>query len=672
MKRFATTLMLALAICQPVMAVEYLKQSTAVTLKIGPFVDETDGKTAETALTLSQADFRLSKNGGDFAQKNESTSGTHDEIGYYDVPVNTTDTGTLGRLLVAVHESGALPVWKEYMVLPANTYDSLVSGSDALNADVDEWNGTAIPGVDTAGYPKVTIKDGTGTGEIDTSSGLVKALDPARRLIFVSSAGNDSNDGLSPSTAKLTLNGAAAVAAAGDRVYVFNGTYSGQATWGVNGCLIEGQSRTGVVITHNTDTTMTVSSTNKLTLRNLTITASVESGANEGVGLVAHNTTFLHVENCAINGHFDAAQFNGSVNLYVAECTITGSYDALNATDVQGVFERNKFVSTTTSNTTAGSKSAFRCPAASNATQSITLRDNDFVVLQIVSNNTGDLIACAAQGNLNFEGNNRFQTASFDADFSGDMIGLRVGDQTNAAYCRINSASFLQSTVGSNNIYNIQAQSASSKIDVANNPLTAYTLNGSGTINYIAPTATSINSAVVAGTVGTNQTTLLSRLSATRAGYLDNLSAGPVAQASALDTVDNYLDTEIAAIASSIAAVVTATTPIAAFDVDDRYTWRPGSTADKADRVITVSRNFAGPLAAEMPLNEFGAIESVTSVAITGAATPTATNLRKSGNGREAIFNVPSLTTAGTYTVLITVETVDEGTVPMTCKLIVR
>ena len=41
----------------------YLKQSTAATLALGPFVDATDGVTAETGLTISQADVRLSKNG---------------------------------------------------------------------------------------------------------------------------------------------------------------------------------------------------------------------------------------------------------------------------------------------------------------------------------------------------------------------------------------------------------------------------------------------------------------------------------------------------------------------------------------------------------------------------------------------------------------------------------
>lgn len=42
-----------------------------------------------------------------------------------------------------------------------------------VRVNVTAWNGTAVPTEDTAGYPKVTIKDGTGTGEIDTTSGKV-------------------------------------------------------------------------------------------------------------------------------------------------------------------------------------------------------------------------------------------------------------------------------------------------------------------------------------------------------------------------------------------------------------------------------------------------------------------------------------------------------------------
>jgi len=95
-----------------------LKQSTAATVKLGPFVDDADGRTAETGLTISQADVRLSKNGGDFAAKNEASSATHDENGYYDVSLDATDTGTLGRLKVAISEAGTLAVWQDFMVVP--------------------------------------------------------------------------------------------------------------------------------------------------------------------------------------------------------------------------------------------------------------------------------------------------------------------------------------------------------------------------------------------------------------------------------------------------------------------------------------------------------------------------------------------------------------------------
>lgn len=141
---------------------QFLKQSTAITLKIGPFLDDTDGKTAETGLTITQADIRLSKNGGDLAQKNESTSCTHDELGIYGCPVDTTDTGTLGRLQLWVHKSGALPVWHEYMILSANTYDSLF-GSDQLEVDLLQIGGITQSATDLkdfadSGYDPSTHK----------------------------------------------------------------------------------------------------------------------------------------------------------------------------------------------------------------------------------------------------------------------------------------------------------------------------------------------------------------------------------------------------------------------------------------------------------------------------------------------------------------------------------
>src|SRR3990167_8462250 len=140
----------------------WLRQSTAVTVKMGPFVDSVDGNTQETGLTISQADIRLSKNGGAYAQTNNAAGATHDEKGNYGVPLDTTDTNTLGALRVHIHESGALAVWQDFMVVPANVWDSLY-GSDNLQVDVTKWLDGTIPAVNVTGVPLVDAKYLLGT-----------------------------------------------------------------------------------------------------------------------------------------------------------------------------------------------------------------------------------------------------------------------------------------------------------------------------------------------------------------------------------------------------------------------------------------------------------------------------------------------------------------------------
>ena len=139
-----------------------LKQSTSATLQIGPFLDDADGKTAEAALTISQADVRLTKNGANIAQKNEATSCTYDEVGMYSCPIDATDTNTLGSLQLIVVEAGALPVWHDYMVVTANVYDTLCS-TDLFQSDLTQIGGVAQSATDLkdfadAGYDPATNK----------------------------------------------------------------------------------------------------------------------------------------------------------------------------------------------------------------------------------------------------------------------------------------------------------------------------------------------------------------------------------------------------------------------------------------------------------------------------------------------------------------------------------
>ena len=140
MRRVIYVLMVLLMAC-PAHAVQWLKQGTAKTIKL-PFVDSTDGVTPKTGLTIDQADIRLSKNGGTFAQSHNAAGGTHDENGFYGIPLDTTDSDTLGSLDIAIYKTGAAPVFKSYMVVTANVWDS-VCGADFLQVDKVQSGGVA-------------------------------------------------------------------------------------------------------------------------------------------------------------------------------------------------------------------------------------------------------------------------------------------------------------------------------------------------------------------------------------------------------------------------------------------------------------------------------------------------------------------------------------------------
>jgi len=122
---------------------QIIRQSTSIDIAIGPFLDEDTGKDPETTLTITQPDIRLSKNGGAFAQKSASQTLSHMENGWYSCNLSTTDTNTVGRLTLAVHESGALPVFMEFQVVEEAIYDALFTSSATglLPANVTQIEG---------------------------------------------------------------------------------------------------------------------------------------------------------------------------------------------------------------------------------------------------------------------------------------------------------------------------------------------------------------------------------------------------------------------------------------------------------------------------------------------------------------------------------------------------
>lgn len=180
----------------------YLKQSTASQeIVLGPFLDSTDGNTAETGLTIANTDIKLWLAGAITLADKTAGGATHIANGIYYAVLDATDTATLGSMTIFCHPTGALATKLECCVLAANVYDALIGGGDLLEVDTTFWGGTAvasavvpanaiqISGDATAADNLETMLDGTG-GQSLTLGSIVVNNSAGTAVSFTSSGGN--------------------------------------------------------------------------------------------------------------------------------------------------------------------------------------------------------------------------------------------------------------------------------------------------------------------------------------------------------------------------------------------------------------------------------------------------------------------------------------------------
>ena len=131
----------------------FLRQSTGQTIRFGPFLDSTDGVTAETGLTIAQADRQISKDGAAFAQSNHTGNSTHDTDGWYFDDLAGSDTDIVGELILQVTVAGAVPVWEKYYVVEEAIYDALFAASS--NAFTGAAGSTELTDIAAAAAQKI-------------------------------------------------------------------------------------------------------------------------------------------------------------------------------------------------------------------------------------------------------------------------------------------------------------------------------------------------------------------------------------------------------------------------------------------------------------------------------------------------------------------------------------
>jgi len=176
---------------------QILKQSTAVDVLIGPFVDILDGAAAEVGESPS---VKLSKNGQTLAAKNDVTTPVSDADGYYNCELDATDTNTVGTMILTVAASAtALPVRHEYQIVEEDAYEFLYATGSSPDADIAaiKTKTDFLPSATAGALGGVFIAgSNTGATSITTSGVAVSIVSTGADGDAISLNGNGTGAGL--------------------------------------------------------------------------------------------------------------------------------------------------------------------------------------------------------------------------------------------------------------------------------------------------------------------------------------------------------------------------------------------------------------------------------------------------------------------------------------------
>jgi hypothetical protein len=126
---------------------QFLKQSTAATVEVGPVLDANGDPYTGAVI----GDFNVTKNGTTAALAAAATA-THSHNGTYLVALTTGNTDTLGRLSISMNKATYGMTIFRYEVLAANQFDAIVTNGNVTPAAIADavWD-EAYSGHTTAG-----------------------------------------------------------------------------------------------------------------------------------------------------------------------------------------------------------------------------------------------------------------------------------------------------------------------------------------------------------------------------------------------------------------------------------------------------------------------------------------------------------------------------------------
>jgi len=166
----------------------FLRQSTAVCVTVGPFLDHADGLTPLDALTVANLVGTINADDDDGTPTHQThfhpaASGSDNDMvtmgegGFWSLELTTGNTTLTGRLMLGLSDPAQIcPVFHEFMVLTANVYDSLIIGPgttpDLLDVNTAQWLGTAAHATSENGTPCVEVVRYGGADVPVTTAGI--------------------------------------------------------------------------------------------------------------------------------------------------------------------------------------------------------------------------------------------------------------------------------------------------------------------------------------------------------------------------------------------------------------------------------------------------------------------------------------------------------------------
>jgi hypothetical protein len=224
-----------------------LKTNTAVRIAVGPFLDATDGVTPETGMTVTNITCELFKNANDGSAvtrtaltlsasggSNDMVHITSDVAGFYDVELTAANLNFLGSAWLSFTDADVCaPVFVPLEVVPANNFDSLILGTDVLQADATQILGSAINA--TTAQIGANLVNIAGSAVATTSAQLgVNLVNVAGSAVSTSTAQIGCN---TVSTAANAITGTSLDATAGAEIAdsVWDEAYSGHTSAGTFG-----------------------------------------------------------------------------------------------------------------------------------------------------------------------------------------------------------------------------------------------------------------------------------------------------------------------------------------------------------------------------------------------------------------------------------------------------